>query len=190
MDKLFSGLSSFVINLAEILAFFCFFSSLMMPSIFGVVFFGTVVVSCELITFWIKNYHKKSVVKKQVKPDKKITTEDLREMLEDVVNDVEGKVSEAILNKVIRVRNNLLILLWYLDKMELNVYELHIVKQTITDYLPKMLTTYLELQPDFAQTQKISNGNTAQEVLIEQLDILDEQIQNIVVSVNIKEAES
>ncbi len=55
-------------------------------------------------------------------------------------------------------------------------YDLHVVKQTVTDYLPQMLTTYLELPPAFATMHKMRNGKTSQDILIEQLTVLNDQI--------------
>jgi hypothetical protein len=77
-----------------------------------------------------------------------------------------------------------------LNEMDAADYDLHVVKQTIVDYLPQMLSTYLELPPAFAKLHKLANGKTAQENLMEQLAILDEQMNQIAVTVNSKDAQA
>jgi hypothetical protein len=121
---------------------------------------------------------------------KEISGHDLQIMLEALIKKIKKRVSQPELDKVINIKDNILMLLPRLEEMNAGDYDLHVVKQTVIDYLPQMLTTYLELPPAFARMHKIRNGKTSQEVLIEQLSILDEQIKQILVSVNSKDAEA
>ncbi len=115
---------------------------------------------------------------------------DLQVMLEALIKKISKRVAQPELTKVINIKDNILMLLPRLNEMNAGHYDLHVVKQTVTDYLPKMLTTYLELPPVFARMHKMRNGKTSQEVLIEQLTILNEQIEQILISVNSKDADA
>ena len=115
---------------------------------------------------------------------------DLQVMLEALIKKISKRVAQPELTKVINIKDNILMLLPRLDEMNAGHYDLHVVKQTVTDYLPEMLTTYLELPPAFARMHKMRNGKTSQEVLIEQLSILNEQIEKIIISVNSKDADA
>jgi hypothetical protein len=121
---------------------------------------------------------------------RELSGRDLQTMLEDLIKKISKRVAEPELNKVVNIKDNILMLLPRLNEMNAGDYDLHVVKQTVTDYLPQMLTTYLELPPAFARMHKMRNGKTAQEVLIEQLGILNEQIEQIVISVNSKDADA
>jgi hypothetical protein len=121
---------------------------------------------------------------------KELSGHDLQIMLEALIKKISKRVSQPELDRVINIKDNILMLIPRFEEMNAGDYDLHVVKQTVIDYLPQMLTTYLELPPAFARMHKMRNGKTSQEVLIEQLSILDEQIKQILVSVNSKDAEA
>lgn len=50
------------------------------------------------------------------------------------------------------------------------------LKQTVTRLLPDALETFLRLPPAYAKTHKLGNGQTAQQVLATQLQLLDEHV--------------
>ena len=119
-----------------------------------------------------------------------LSERDLKNNLEVLIKKIKQHVSPSILEKVEAIKENILMLLPRLNEMNAGDYDFHLVKQTVTDYLPQMLATYLELPPAFAKMHKMRNGKTAQEVLIEQLTILDKQMNQILISVNSKDAEA
>ena len=121
---------------------------------------------------------------------RELSGRDLQTMLEDLIKKISKRVAQPELTKVINIKDNILMLLPRLNEINSGDYDLHVVKQTVTDYLPEMLTTYLELPPAFAKMHKMRNGKTSQEVLIEQLSILNEQIEKIIISVNSKDADA
>jgi hypothetical protein len=121
---------------------------------------------------------------------RELSGRDLQIMLDNLIKKISKRVAEPELNKVVNIKDNILMLLPRLEEMNAGDYDLHVVKQTVTDYLPEMLNAYLALPPAFARMHKMRNSKTAQEVLIEQLSILDEQINQIVISVNSKDADA
>jgi hypothetical protein len=133
---------------------------------------------------------KTQVLQNHLFSSQELSARDLQMMLEALIKKISKRVSPVELTKVVAIKDNILMILPRLDEMNAGDYDLHVVKQTVTDYLPQMLSTYLELPPIFARMHKMRNGKTAQEVLIEQLELLDEQIEQIVISVNSKDAEA
>lgn len=121
---------------------------------------------------------------------RELSGRDLQIMLDDLIKKISKRVAQPELTKVINIKDNILMLLPRLNEMNSGDYDLHVVKQTVTDYLPEMLTTYLELPPAFARMHKMRNGKTSQDVLIEQLTLLNEQIEQILISVNSKDADA
>jgi hypothetical protein len=119
-----------------------------------------------------------------------IAVADLKYELESLIKKISKRVAKPELEKLSHIKENVLLLLPRLEEMDGADYDFHVVKQTVIDYLPQMLTAYLQLPPVFARMHKMRNGKTAQEVLIEQLSILDKEINQIVISVNSQDAEA
>lgn len=143
-------------------------------------------IGLAVLGYWM--FHKSR--RKPSDSESGLAEQDLQVMLEDLIKRTKKQVSPPVFKKLVNIRDNLLVLLPSLDKVPLGDYDLHVVKNTVTDYLPQTLSTYLELQPEFARTHKMRNGKTAEEIFIEQLDILDEQIQKILINVESKNAEA
>ncbi|NOQ34854.1 MAG: hypothetical protein GQ569_03060, partial [Methylococcaceae bacterium] len=122
--------------------------------------------------------------------ERELSAKEFEKLLNSLVKKIRRRVQQPVLQKVVSIKENIIIILPHLEDMNQGQYDLHIVKQTITDYLPEMLTTYLELPPAFARMHKTRNGKTSQQILIEQLNILDKQMAQIVVDINSKDAEA
>ncbi len=122
--------------------------------------------------------------------DRELSAKELEKLLNSLIKKIRRRVQKPVLTKVVSIKDNVVMLLPHLEEMNRGQYDLHVVKQTVTEYLPEMLTTYLELPPAFARIHKIRNGKTPQQILIEQLDILDKQMEQIVIDVNSKDAEA
>ena len=58
---------------------------------------------------------------------------------------------------------------------------MHIIRQTVLDYLPETLQNYTNLPPAFANLHPVRNGKTARQLLSEQLDLLDKQMVEVAV---------
>ena len=57
------------------------------------------------------------------------------------------------------------------------------IRQTLSQYLPETLHSYLALPAAFRVSHALQNGKTAKVLLVEQLSLLDEQIQQVVVNI-------
>jgi hypothetical protein len=57
------------------------------------------------------------------------------------------------------------------------------VRQTVLSYLPSTLASYAALPRAFRVTHRLKDGKTAEQLMGEQLRLLDEQLQQVIVSV-------
>jgi hypothetical protein len=140
--------------------------------------------------YWLFKKSKKKVAEKLALSEQELLQRELEKTLSKLIKKIKKRVSGRVLEKVIHLSETILTLLPHLEEMDGADYDLHIVKQTVSDYLPQLLNTYLELPADFAKKQAIKNGKTSQEVLLEQLDILEEQIQKVQLNVHHKDAQA
>jgi hypothetical protein len=58
------------------------------------------------------------------------------------------------------------------------------VRQMAVDYLPSTLDAYVKLPPAYRRLHPVQNGKSAHDVLNDQLTLLDQKMQEILVSVN------
>jgi hypothetical protein len=116
--------------------------------------------------------------------------QDLSPKLEALVKKIGKRLPPNLLSQVHSIKAKLLLILPKLAAMETGAYDLHVIRQTVVDYLPQMLTAYLQLPPAFAKLHKMRNGKTAQETLSEQLDLLDAQLERIAISITSQDAEA
>ncbi|WP_078119534.1 hypothetical protein [Thiosocius teredinicola] len=103
----------------------------------------------------------------------------LSEALDGLLKSVKKHVSDAVLERLSSVSETIKQILPHLEKIESNSQYLHSVKKTVTDYLPSMLETYLQLPPAFARLHRMKSGTTPREMLIEQLDLLQREMDKI-----------
>jgi hypothetical protein len=57
--------------------------------------------------------------------------------------------------------------------------DLFTIERTVTDYLPTSLNSYLTLPRTYANTRVVRDGRTANQILGEQLDIIDEKMREV-----------
>lgn len=118
-------------------------------------------------------------------------SDDIGRTLDALVERIEGKVSGDILERVLSIRATIVSVLPQLSDMSGGVtQEGYNVRQTAQEYLPDALEKYLSLPEGFAETQRLSNGKTAKETLLEQLELLDETMKKIVGDVYQEDAQA
>ncbi len=103
----------------------------------------------------------------------RLDSETLAKSLEQLTKSVSRRLSGPVVERLNNLKQTMVEILPYTDKFSGTSYNLHAIKQTITDYLPDMLETYLQLPPAYARFHTMKNGLTPRDVLIEQLDLLD-----------------
>ena len=82
--------------------------------------------------------------------------------------------------KVEQIRRKVDVLLGYADRFPPFSQDLHLVRQTASDYLPRTLNAFLAMKPDDVDKPLVSaGGKTAREELKAQLDLLDAKLDDI-----------
>jgi hypothetical protein len=82
--------------------------------------------------------------------------------------------------KVEQIRRKVDVLLGYADRFPPFSQDLHLVRQTATDYLPRTVNTFLSMKPEDVDKPLVSaGGKTAREELKAQLDLLDSKLDDI-----------
>ena len=113
-----------------------------------------------------------------------LNTQALIESLKQLVESVSRRLSPQVMEPLKQLRDTVVEILPNLDKFDGASYQLHSVKQTITDYLPDMLETYLKLPPAYARFHVMKSGHTPRDSLIEQLTLLNKEMSKILESIH------
>lgn len=109
-----------------------------------------------------------------------LTVEELRRALEKLVQSIRNKVPPDILDKVQNITASIQDILPRIADVNSGDYNIHVIRQTALEYLPETLQNYLNLPRAFARLHPLKNGKTAQQLLLEQLDLLDAKMREIV----------
>lgn len=108
----------------------------------------------------------------------------VRNELNELVNKISKRTPPEILAKVESIKESVFSILPILTTTGGGDRNLYTVRQMVFDYLPAALQNYLNLPPAFANLHPIRNGKTARQLLSEQLDLMDHEMKEIVVSVS------
>jgi ABC-type nickel/cobalt efflux system permease component RcnA len=81
--------------------------------------------------------------------------------------------------KVEQIRRKVDVLLGYADRFPPFSQDLHLVRQTASDYLPRTLNAFLALKPEDIDKPLSGTGKTARQELRSQLDLLDQKLDDI-----------
>lgn len=118
-----------------------------------------------------------------------LSVDELRQELETVVNTIRKHVPDDIYAKVLSIKESILSILPQIADINSANQNMHIIRQTVLDYLPEALQNYLNLPPAFANLHPVKNGKTARQLLGEQLDLLDKQMKEIVEDIHRDDAQ-
>jgi hypothetical protein len=108
-----------------------------------------------------------------------LDSEELRQELEELVHAIRRKVPKEISDRVVNIKNTIVEILPYLQRLDESNYNLYTIRQTALEYLPETLENYLKLPRAYASMHVIKDGKTAQKLLVEQLDLLDQEMKSI-----------
>lgn len=109
-----------------------------------------------------------------------LSIDELRQELESLVSAVQKHLPDDIYAKVVSIKASIVSILPQIADINSADHHIHVIRQTVLDYLPEALQNYLNLPPAFANVHPIKNSKTARQLLGEQLDILDSQMKEIV----------
>ena len=109
-----------------------------------------------------------------------LTVDEIRAGLESLVNGIRKKVPKDIFTKVESITNSILQILPRIVDVNSSDYNIYTIRQTALEYLPETLERYLNLPRAYASIHPIKDGKTANQLLLEQLDLLDGEMKAIV----------
>lgn len=119
------------------------------------------------------------------------TERDISRTLDTLVNRIQGKVPKEILAKVTSIRESIVSVLPQITEMGGGMTkDAYNLRQTALEYLPDALDKYLSLPSGFAEHHTLSNGKTAKQTLLEQLELLDQTVKDMVGDVYQKDADA
>jgi hypothetical protein len=110
--------------------------------------------------------------------------EAVRRALSRLRRRVKGRVPDDILDRVDEIIAAIEGILPRAGGLGPGSQDLFVLLRTATDYLPTTLEAYVNLPRRYATEHVISEGKTAHEVVVEQLDLLASQLQQIAIAVN------
>jgi hypothetical protein len=105
---------------------------------------------------------------------------DIRNELESTLNRMKRRLPKEAYDKVLSIRSTILTILPQIEDLSSSDYNIYLIQQTATDYLPSALESYVSLPRAYANYQPIKDGKTARQLLLEQLDLLDREVKAVV----------
>ncbi len=112
-----------------------------------------------------------------------ISVDTLAQQLARLINDVSKGLPDPALASLHSIQTTLAEMLPRLRELEvtgaISVESAFTVEETLRRYLPEMLMSYLKLPPAFAKSQPLEDGQTATEILVDQLHLLDDSLKQI-----------
>lgn len=115
---------------------------------------------------------------------------EMRQALDRLLRAIRSKVPPEVLERVRRIRDVICDILPRLQEVEGGDYQVHVIRQTATDYLPELLETYVRLPPAFARLHPVRKGKTARDLLNEQLGLIEDQLQTILADIHHRDTQA
>lgn len=113
-----------------------------------------------------------------------LSVEELTARLDALLGRVRPALPAASVSRLERIRSAIHEVLPRLMASTAGSDDLYTVRETVLHYLPETLSNYLALPPLFRTTRVVRDKKTAQDLLVEQLTVLDEQLQQVVDNVS------
>ncbi|MDP3972466.1 MAG: hypothetical protein Q8P61_06120 [Candidatus Nanopelagicales bacterium] len=104
---------------------------------------------------------------------------DVKRSLKTIRSKVEGRVNRSVSERVNQICTLVEELLPRVREFGSGSREMHILVRTATDYLPATLEPYLALPRFYAEHKAVSQGQTATQILCDQLDIMIDRLEQI-----------
>jgi hypothetical protein len=119
-----------------------------------------------------------------------LSFEDLVERLDRIIRDAKAQLQPAMIDHLESIRRSITEVLPKLADARGFDDNLYTVRETVLRYLPETLASYVALPPAFRATRVLKGGQTARDLLTEQLTILDDQMKEVVDNVAKGDAEA
>lgn len=100
------------------------------------------------------------------------------------------RLNKSELDKVYSIQKNILLIKGHVRTTSQFNEELFTIDKIANDYLPTTVNAYLELTPEFVDTQMVGNNKTARALFLEQLEVLEDHTFKTLDAVNHKNAQA
>jgi hypothetical protein len=115
---------------------------------------------------------------------------ELRSKIAEIVAHARHVLPQEVAKAVQQIEQAILDILAQKETVDGQPFQLHIVRQTVNDYLPSILENYVKLPTAFAKLHPIRNGKTAQQLISEQLALIETQLKTILVDLSANDAQA
>ena len=105
-----------------------------------------------------------------------LSKKDLERTLKKWFNDVAKQLPTDINKKVKRITNILLDILPHIPDINSSDQNIYMIRQITIKYLPETVNNYLSLSPNLVDNKIITDGKTAKQLFMEQLDLLESEL--------------
>ena len=109
--------------------------------------------------------------------------------LNELIASIRRRVAADILAKVEAIAATILEVLPRLGEFDSGSHNTHVIRQTVLDYLPAALQSYLALPSAFARLHPLRDGKNAHQILLEQLELLDGKMREIAADLHHRDSE-
>jgi len=106
-----------------------------------------------------------------------LSAAELQQSLSSLVHKVEPRIPPEMFGIVIEIKKDLENAITYFDDEETNIHSKHIIQQTVVDYLPKILDTYIKIPSIYRKLYLNSGSQSATNIATNQLRFLQTQTQ-------------
>lgn len=114
----------------------------------------------------------------------------LRHKLTALVSEAKRTLPEEAMKVMKRIEQAILDILSDSKAAGDQPFQLHIVRQTVNDYLPTLIQTYAKLPKAFARMHPVRNGKTAQQLVDDQLRLIETELNNILLDLSKNDAQA
>ena len=108
----------------------------------------------------------------------------IRRSLSNQLQNLIGQVSPDVLGSFQEVHRRILDMLPRASRLPAGSEDLFILERTATDYLPTAFSSYVSLAQAGAADQRLANGRTPHEVLLEQLRLIETKLEEMAEAIN------
>jgi hypothetical protein len=115
----------------------------------------------------------------QLAPQQATDAREVRDALDEMLAAIKKRVSNDIYYRVRSIRDATVFTLENAGGITATDPDIHVVRRAATSYLPEALATYLSLPRHYAENERIANGRTPHDVLIDQLTLIDNQARRV-----------
>lgn len=115
-----------------------------------------------------------------------LSSAELMISLDVLIRKVQCRIPPEMLTEVVDIKKELVSILRRSNEIKHDLNSTHMIHQTVTDYLPRILDTYMKIPPAYSSLPKMKNGKTPTDIAMDQLHLLSEKIKELSIMITEK----